>query len=86
MKLGIPVMLICALGYGSAVMADCGEEDVVSSAAEGAAPAGAHTGMPKAAASQVQEAKTQSAGANLSTVPAQRNFLDTPYEDGGYNP
>ena len=66
MKTSIPVMFICALGYGSATMADCGDESAASSVDESTVPAAAPVGAPQAALPQaelppVQEAKEHSA-------------------------
>ena len=78
MKAGIPFILICALGYGSTAMADCGDEDKASIAAEAAAPVETHAGP--------QRGGDRSAGVKLSTVPVERKFFDAQYEDEGYRP
>ena len=91
MKTSIPVMFIFALAYGSAAMADCGDESAASNAEENAAPTVTPMGGPDAAAPQAEilqknQAQDRSAGASRSTAPAKYNFLYTPYEDEGYKP
>jgi hypothetical protein len=81
MKVTIPVMLISALGYGTAAVADCGAQPSANSQEQSVVQPSEFIGT-----SQVEKAKNDSVSSRWSTVPAERNPLYTPYEDGGYNP
>ena len=81
MKVTLLVMLISALGYGTATMADCGTEAAANSQDESVVQPSEFIGTP-----QVEKAKNDSVSSRWSTVPAERNPVYAPYEDGGYNP
>ncbi len=86
MKASLPILLICALVYVPASMADCGDEDASNSMDESVAPAPSFSAATQIAVPQVREDRNLSPGTGVSLTPARHKLEYTPYEDEGYKP